>query len=312
MDVLGAVVIPSLVLALLFLMPIVGRSRPGHAFNVGLSIALVAGAALLTFLAIRHDHRDETHQAAVRNAEDQARRVKTLAASPTGIPIGGAVTLLRNDPLTQGPRLFARHCASCHRFGGHDGTGAVPADPESAADLQGFASREWLAGFLDPERISTSHYFGATKFTTGRMVRFVQKEVSKYSEDEKEQLRNVIIALSAEAQLPAQRALDQEDAVSIAAGQALLLQGELRCTECHQFRTPDEDATAPDLTGYGSREWLTAFVADPTHERFYGSRNDRMPAFGANEVLNAHAIGLIVDWLRGDWYEPGGNELTIR
>ena len=29
-----------------------------------------------------------------------------------------------------------------------------------------------------------------------------------------------------------------------------------------------------------------------------------MPAFGQDKVLDDHAIGLIADWLRGDWYEP--------
>ena len=31
----------------------------------------------------------------------------------------------------------------------------------------------------------------------------------------------------------------------------------MRCTECHQFHKSDEDATAPDLTDYGSREFAT-------------------------------------------------------
>ena len=66
----------------------------------------------------------------------------------------------------------------------------------------------------------------------------------------------------------------------------------MRCTECHQFRKRDEDATAPDLTGYGSREWLTAFVGNPAHERFYGKRNDRMPAF-TRPILDDHSIGLV-------------------
>ena len=38
---------------------------------------------------------------------------------------------------------------------------------------------------------------------------------------------------------------------------------------------------APDLTGYASREWLTAFISNPADERFYRDTNDRMPAFAA-------------------------------
>jgi ubiquinol-cytochrome c reductase cytochrome b subunit len=78
----------------------------------------------------------------------------------------------------------------------------------------------------------------------------------------------------------------------------------MRCANCHQFQVPDEDATAPDLTGYGSKGWLTAFVQNPAHERFYGKKNDRMPAFGDNDRLAPKQLELIVDWLRGDWARP--------
>jgi hypothetical protein len=40
------------------------------------------------------------------------------------------------------------------------------------------------------------------------------------------------------------------------------------------------------------------------HERFYGRRNDRMPAFEKDQILDAQAMGLLADWLRGEWYEP--------
>jgi mono/diheme cytochrome c family protein len=43
---------------------------------------------------------------------------------------------------------------------------------------------------------------------------------------------------------------------------------------------------------------------NPGHEDFYGKRNDRMPAFGEKKILSSEEIGLIADWLRGDWYEP--------
>jgi hypothetical protein len=64
----------------------------------------------------------------------------------------------------------------------------------------------------------------------------------------------------------------------------------MRCTECHQFRKTDEDASAPDLTGYGSREWLIGIINDPTHDRFYGKRNDRMPGLceGADSRCSFH------------------------
>jgi ubiquinol-cytochrome c reductase cytochrome b subunit len=78
--------------------------------------------------------------------------------------------------------------------------------------------------------------------------------------------------------------------------------------DCHQFHFQDEDATGPDLTGYGSREWLVAFLSDPGHARFYGERNDRMPAFGKEGALTTQEMRVVADWLRGDWYRPGSTE----
>ena len=136
------------------------------------------------------------------------------------------------------------------------------------------------------------------------MVRFVQKNVAGFGPEEKAQLAKVIAAVSAEAALPSQQAWDARDEAVIAEGRELIRTRPMRCTECHQFRTPDEDATAPDLTGYGSRDWLVAFVTNPAHPRFYGRRNDRMPAFGEAGSLSVAELGLLADWLRGDWYEP--------
>jgi ubiquinol-cytochrome c reductase cytochrome b subunit len=302
-EIWGAIIIPGLVMAVIFLMPVLGRWQLGHRFNIGFLGCLLAGAGLLTYLAKAEDGRNEQYQAATEMAAREAERVQVLAKSPAGIPSSGAVTLLRNDPLTQGPKLFAQKCAGCHRYGGTDGTGKSIRDPQSASDLKGFASREWLAGLLTPERITTTNYFGGTKFHNGKMVKFVTKDVAGFASEQKEQLKKAIIGLSAEAQLKGQLAADQRDGAEIEQGQALI-QGELRCTDCHQFHKKDEDATAPDLTGYGSRKWLINFINNPAHEDFYGQRNDRMPAFGSEQILSEQQIGLIADWLRGSWYEP--------
>jgi ubiquinol-cytochrome c reductase cytochrome b subunit len=303
-EVWGAIVIPGVIMLIIFLMPILGNWRLGHAFNLGLLSCLLIGAGVLTYLAQQEDKHEQKYKIAVQEADRNARRVKVLA-NASGIPVTGAVTLLRDDPLTQGPKLFARNCASCHRYGGDDATGFVSKDVEAASDLKGFASRQWLTGLLDPNRIDTPQYFGGTKFKDSKMSKFVHKDLAGYSAEDKEKLRKAIMAISAEAGLKSQHALDQQDAAAIEQGRALLTGNQVRCTECHQFRKPDEDATAPDLTGYGSREWLTAFISDPAHQRFYGKRNDHMPSFGKSQILDNHSISLLADWLRGDWVEPG-------
>ena len=307
-EIWGAIVIPGLVMTLIFLMPFIGRWKLGHRFNIGFICAVLAGAGLLTYMALAEDANNTTYQLAVKDADREAERVKELARSPDGIPSAGAVALLRTDPLTQGPKLFAKNCASCHRYEGHDGTGRNVNDPQSASDLAGFGSRAWLAGLLDPKRIGTTNYFGATKHANGEMaVKFVQKKVAKYTPEQQEQLKKVIAAVSAEARLKSQAAADKRDAADINEGRTLL-KDAMACSDCHQFRNKDDGATAPDLTGYGSREWLVKFLDNPGHPQFYGENNDRMQAYGEKGILNPQAIGLLADWLRGDWYEPAGEK----
>jgi ubiquinol-cytochrome c reductase cytochrome b subunit len=133
---------------------------------------------------------------------------------------------------------------------------------------------------LDPARISSDRYFGRTKHADGKMAKYVKKDIAALSAEQQGLLRQAIAAVSAEAKLKAQRELDTRDDALIQEGRKVLAGDVLHCTECHQFRNKDEDATAPDLTGYGSREWLTGIIHSPKHTRFYGKRNDRMPAFG--------------------------------
>ena len=351
-EVWAAFILPGVIVLLVCLMPYFGRWRLGHRFNVGFGFALILAVGLLTWRAIVEDRQNPGYVAAAKQADRDAGRVVQLARGPSGIPSSGALTLLRSDPFTQGPKLFARHCAACHRYDGFNGLGeqvttAVKVQTNdtlasiarvhgmteaqlsslnklrsdsllpgqsfevfsapAGADLKGFASREWLAGLLDPAKVDSPHYFGGTKFADGKMVKFAKKDVAGFSPEQKEQLKRVVAALSAEAQLKSQRADDQRDASLIAEGRTLLASDAMRCTECHQFHNKPDDPTGPDLTGYGSRDWLLGIITNPKHERFYGRRSDRMPAFGADGILDAKSIGLIVDWLRGEWYEPEPN-----
>ena len=99
-------------------------------------------------------------------------------------------------------------------------------------------------------------------------------------------------------------------AAAIEEGRKLLDSENVRCLECHDFHGGNDEPDAPDLTGYGSREWVKGIIGNPTHERFYGTKNDRMPAFKDEKILSDEAIGLIADWLRGDWYEPENETAT--
>ena len=127
------------------------------------------------------------------------------------------------------------------------------------------------------------------------------KVLKKFDEDEKKLVPKVAALLSDLAALPYQEKLSEEERES---GFDVFFD-ELACIDCHDIEDEDE-GTAPDLTGYGSREWLIAIVSNPEHDRFYGEDNDRMPSFGKDNKLTDREIGLIVDWLRQDYYEPSG------
>src|SRR5688572_2422397 len=103
--IVGALILPGLVMLVLILMPIVGKWRLGHRFNLGFMCVLLFGAAVLTAIAMRHDAKDADYNASLRTAHRDAERVKVLARAQ-GIPPAGAVSLLREDPYAQGPKIF--------------------------------------------------------------------------------------------------------------------------------------------------------------------------------------------------------------
>jgi ubiquinol-cytochrome c reductase cytochrome b subunit len=355
---LGAIVVPGLIMGVMFLMPIIGRWNLGHRFNVVFTLAILAGAGLLTALALNEDYyalwvdkaslteaeavydetggdeeklaaavgndpakvavmkkqwhtlekvrRSQAFLAAAHQAKLDAARAIELAGRPERIPPAGMLELVRSDPKMQGPPLFAQHCASCHAH-------VDPQAPEaaaqfakaSAANLFEFGAASWARGLLDPEQVGGPAYFGNTAHKEDDMVSYVTGDMTDADTWSREQIEAVIAALAAEAGRP--DPLSHPDLV--AEGRKLIADGD-RCGSCHRFGDNEMDlGTAPDLTGWGSREWLVGIINDPTHERFYGDTNDRMPSFGVAEegaapMLTSQQVGLIADWLRETWYRP--------
>jgi ubiquinol-cytochrome c reductase cytochrome b subunit len=78
-EVWGAIVIPTLLLLVIFLMPFIGRWKLGHRFNLGFLWCMLAGASLLTYLAIAQDRANQRYVVAEIDAERQAERVRVLA-----------------------------------------------------------------------------------------------------------------------------------------------------------------------------------------------------------------------------------------
>ena len=292
----GAVIIPVFLAIWIFLQPFIGASRPGHQINVGFWWTLLAGSVALTLLAFSEDRSNLRHAAAIEEADWQADRVLAIVQEQ-GIPPAGAVTLLRKDHENRGRVLFAAHCASCHRYNGHDGRGYPVDDNQSAPELAGFASIEWVTRLLTHEHYVSEEYFGGTAFKDGTMAK---KVLAKYSAEEAALLPKIALLLSDMANLPYQKPLreeEREELLSLFYNDDEDFEDGLACIDCHDIDS-EEEGYAPDLTGYGSDEWTVAFLKNPEDERFYGDENDRMPCYGRDNKLSDEEIQILADWIR--------------
>ena len=306
-------VLPGIAMLLVLAMPFTGRSQQGYYFNLGVMGVLLLGNVALAGFTLARDARNADHRAAVAEEKQRAERVVLLARLNEGIPPDGALALLRRDPKTRGPELYTAQCASCHSHTGDAEHGIdveheITAEDVSAPNLGGYGTRAWMAGWLDLERITSDDYLGNTAFRSGQMVDFVrtmfpEDDMDDYDRADRDMM---VAALSAEARRPSQAEIDRRDADMIAEGRELIADF---CTDCHRFHDRGSLGIGPDLTGYASREWTIDITRDPTQRRFYGDRNDRMPAYAPpddlpeNHLLSEKEIELITDWLMGVWPE---------
>jgi ubiquinol-cytochrome c reductase cytochrome b subunit len=306
MAVVPIFIVPGLILVYLIILPFIGRTGVGHCCNIAATLLLLLGVVFLSYRSFAKDAADLHQQNALAQEQWQAERIIQLVRAK-GIPATGALTLLRNDDLTQAHNIFKQQCAICHNAVDRNGLGIRAMEP-SAPNLHGFASRDWIAGLLNPKTIVSSDYYGDTKLRKGAMPNFVKETLGSLDEEEKKNLRKVVIALSAEAQLPSQQAIDARDAAIIEEGRKLLSE-DFSCTDCHKFHDKGKLGDAPDLTGYGSAQWTAAMIGNPKSKRFFGIKNDRMISYAetgdpAKDILGEQSIRLLSDWLRGQWFEP--------
>ncbi len=319
---IGTMVIPGVVLTLLFLMPFFARMRGGHRMNIGLVSVLMVACLTLTIIALQKDSANKGYQAAVAQAHRDAERVVVLAKSPTGIGPSGALVLLKNDSYSQGPRLFAKNCATCHRYDGKDGLGRDVTETKggvdvvvapTATDLGKFGGREWAKEVLT----NFGKVFAATEsasfegkplgkhFTDGSMSGWAEEHGKKMKVEELDAVVEFLVAQSG-------RKLDPPlDPKKVEAGKEFFQDGNDQitesCSSCHAMHARgdqqplDGGGNAPDLTGYGSEKWLTSFINNPGAKEHYGKRN-RMPGF--EKRMSPFETKLLVDWMNHNWYEP--------
>lgn len=325
----GAIYVPGAIMTLIALMPFIGRSKIGHQFNRLVLVVLLAGVGYLTAITIHEDGHNESYQAKLKFAERDAHRVAELAHREL-IPQNGARELLVRDPFAQGPRLFSRHCASCHRFDGHDGTGQrilktvekdgikiTEEEPATAADLKDFGSREWM------KRVLTDYdkTFAPLANAGEKGQRFLDGEMAGWCKENKVVLADAANTESVNALvefLTAQGGrldMGSFDENLVAAGKEIFKGGALKsgmlsssCTDCHAMKPIGATESLgdgagpgyPTLTGYAGRAWLKSLLRTPGHADFYGD-NNIMLAFDSQR-LSDEDLDLLVNWMTGNYY----------
>ena len=305
-------IVPGLLVLIVLAMPFVGKHPIGQGFNVLFTVLLLGGVVWLTYHSYAKDRADPAHQKAIAVERWRADRVCELIRHNQGIPPSGALSLLQHDPKAEGPRLFAQQCASCHNH-------AVPGGDEEHRpehvdrEADGAESRRLRQPPLDrrPARSQAdqrAELLRRHEAPRRRHARLRERDVRRRRRraEEEHRERSWRPCRPRPICLPRKRSMPK-DAKIIEEGRKLMVD-DFGCTNCHKFHEKGSAGSAPELTGYGSPEWIAGIVRNPASRRFYGKLNDRMPAYAASDdptqnTLTAEQIKLLADWLRGDWYE---------
>lgn len=337
----GALVVPGIAMTFIILMPLIAYFRWGHRFNVAYLWTVLGIAGVLTVLAYHEDWYSTSPEgvdfrAAVAAAHRDAERVTELAMSPTGIPPQGAAQLLTNDPLTQGPRLFETFCINCHQpqtgWTFHEKPVAPPlADPHRREEIL-FGSRDWIRSVLTDfgghfaplANVQGEHEEAAQSILNGSMRDWSESNGSQLKEPaNSEDFQALVEFLYAQSRRP--DALSPTDG-KVQRGKAIFTTGKLTagsidaCVDCHSMHaltvvdrrielegSPLSEDLFPTLTGYGSTEWLKAFISDPQAHYAGSDGNNAMPGF--KDQLQAQELELLARWLARDYYVPAKAEV---
>ena len=341
----GAIVVPGILMGILTIMPLTAKvmGGVGHSLNKAFIWAMAIGIAVLTGMAFYEDANDRDHQAALAEAHREAARTRELAAGPSKIPVEGAVSLLRRDPFAQGPRLFEQHCASCHRYDGHNGRGSLVNEMRdengtkvsvvgtpTAVDLKGFGRREWMKAIV----VDYKNHFAwlknagwyqeaQKKKSAGEDVAFIDPDTSEMADwsgkadalksPENEPSLNALVEfLAAEAG----HAQQTYDPALVEKGRAIAVDGAwggslegMSCAQCHESIGQEFAAVADDQV---SSEYPTmAKYASAAWLKDFIRHPDAKRHYGAKNRMPAYApqqlsdadLDLLVRWLTGDYPE---------
>ncbi|HEX7663914.1 MAG TPA: cytochrome b N-terminal domain-containing protein, partial [Polyangiaceae bacterium] len=290
-EMVGTLVLPGLAGVYLFALPFLDRKesralRPRLPVLTPLFVGVV-GVVLLTYVSLRADAGDPG-LAKARVA--QAKRAEVaLALAKNGVPAGGPLEMLKNDPELRGEAIFADKCATCHVLGD-----LGDAKKHSAPVLDGWGTAAWAQAMLRTP--DDDARFGRTAYK-GEMPSMVTP--SKDHPDAKPMPESDVVATAKAlaAQATGEAAVNDPE---FTAGETILKD---RCTSCHLFAgegDDGDDGVAPELAGWGSRTWLVAQITNPATKTTYREnaldpkRKGHMPKLEGE--LSTADIGVVADW----------------
>lgn len=295
----GSILIPSSILLVLFLLPLLDRLLPSrlvHFAACALVFTLVGGAGYLTVEALRYDATDKQFLEAREKADAARERALFLAADPrAGIPPEGAGFLMRRDPFTQGFAVLDRKCLGCHVLGGR-GSGE-----QTAPDLKDFGSRAWIRGLLEDP--GSTAYYGKVPGLDG-MVEW--KKSSKLKAKELDDVADFVASFAKiGADMTPDEWLDSPDVANHPGSEPF----QKECGQCHKIDSYTEGGTrdGPELFAWGSPQWIRRMIRKPNAPDLYGyfDGKNQMPPFGA-EQLTDNDVEMVVRYLRNEYPMPGG------
>ena len=344
-EALGAIFIPGIFFTILVLFPLTAYFKWGHKFNVAYMWTMLGVIGTLTGIAYYEDWYEDSEpgrefREAVAVAHRDGERTVELAMSETGIPPEGAITLLTNDPLTQGPQIFTQYCLDCHqpedRLESFENPPQAPglADPLVRNEIQ-FGSREWIRNVLT----DFGGHFAALSNIEGERAEAAQYilegSMKDWSDSNAETLQNpqneadynaLVEFLYAQSQRP--DALQPDDPI-VQRGKEIFVSGEMMvdsidaCADCHSMHAltvigedddreivfedePLSEDLQPILTGYGGSKWLKEFIADPQTHYAGEYGNNAMPGFATQ--LSEHQLEMVARWLARDYHGADDDE----
>lgn len=289
-EMVGTLVLPGLAGAYLIALPFLDKRasralRPRLPALTPLFVGVIS-VVLLTYMSIRADAGDPG-LAKARTAQAKRAAVAVRLAE-AGVPASGPLEMLDNDPELRGESIFRDKCATCHVLGD-----LGDRKKSSAPVLDGWGTAEWARSMLhDPDADAR---FGKTAYA-GEMpsMTAAPKDKPDAKPMPKPDIDAVVAFLASEA-----TAAPSADP-TVRAGETIVKD---RCTSCHLYQGEGDDGDegiAPELSGWGSRAWIAAQVANPATKTTYREnaldpkRKGHMPRM--DRELSPADIALVADW----------------